>query len=77
MHVRSRAALEAARKRASDARKAKLAQLAKFDFKEEKSIATDLSGAWAEDEDKDEDDKAYLMYHLIIIILIIVVHIIW
>ncbi|EER02553.1 hypothetical protein Pmar_PMAR005894 [Perkinsus marinus ATCC 50983] len=61
VHVRSRAALEAARKRASDARKAKLAQLAKFDFKEEKSIATDLSGAWAEDEDKDEDDKAYLM----------------
>ncbi|KAF4748212.1 hypothetical protein FOZ63_028388, partial [Perkinsus olseni] len=62
VHVKSRAALEAARKRAAEARKAKLAELAKFDFKEEKPIATDLSGAWAEDEEKEDEDKTYLMY---------------
>ncbi|KAF4704922.1 hypothetical protein FOZ62_027354, partial [Perkinsus olseni] len=61
VHVKSRAALEAARKRAAEARKAKLAELAKFDFKEEKPIATDLSGAWAEDEEKEDEDKTYLM----------------
>ncbi|KAF4652278.1 hypothetical protein FOZ61_009805 [Perkinsus olseni] len=61
VYVKSRAALEAARKRAAEARKAKLAELAKFDFKEEKPIATDLSGAWAEDEEKEDEDKTYLM----------------